>query len=95
MLIIGKPAKSIVSSNFKMSLLPDNPTLRLHFKLLKGSIHHWKASWICAPHLGIIMCFWWWENLFQLKVAVGTMHMHQGARCAKGLLGMINDEKKH
>jgi len=90
--------------DFKVSLLSDNPLLKLPVKLLVACSHRREASLIYAPPLTINIDFlpdifeyilgWRWENGIQRKVAAATMHTHLGASCVIGLLATVNVAKK-
>jgi hypothetical protein len=96
-----KETKSTVSDDFKVSLLSDNPLLKLPFKLLETCFHHREASRILASRLTIIIQFlhdivdhilgWRWEDVFQTKVAAVTTVRYLGTIYAVGLLPTINE----
>jgi hypothetical protein len=101
LLIIGKETKSMVSDDFKVSLLSDNPLLNVPFKLLETCFHRREDSWIWAPCLTIIIRFlpnivnhilgWSWEDVIQRELGAATTQRRLGTICAIGLLATIND----
>jgi len=81
-LLIGKEIKSAVLDDFKVTLLSDNPPLKLSVELLEACFHHQEASWIWVLHLSIIIWLlsnivdhilsWRWEEMIQTKIAAAT-----------------------
>jgi hypothetical protein len=104
LLVILKETKSMVSDDFKVSLLSDSPLLKLAFKFLEACVCGRDASWIWAPRLTIIIQFlpdilnqilaWRCVDVIQMKVAAATTHRCLGTISAVALLATINDAKK-
>jgi len=103
--VICQETKSIVSDDFKVSLLPDNPPWMLHFECLESCVRCQEAAWIGVGHLSIIIQFlpnmidyivcWRSDDVIHRTVAVTSTHRHLGTRCACGMLATIHDAKKH
>lgn len=100
LLIIGTETESMVSDDFKVLLLSENPASKLAFKLLEACFCSLEACWSWEPHLSSIMQFlpniighilsWRWEDVILRKVDVGTTHRRLGSRCAVTLLATIH-----
>lgn len=101
LLIIGNESKSMVSIDFKVSLLCGNPPSKLLFNHVKAIIHCWRASSIWVLHHIIIVrllcviidhilgCRQ--EHVNHRTVATATTYNYLGMRCIIGMIGMIND----
>ena len=104
LLVISKDTNSTVSDDFKVSLLPYNPPMRLAFELWEACFHCREASWMLVPPCTIIFQFihiliyhmlrWKCEHVSRGKVAAASTHNLLGTRCAISLLATINDETK-
>jgi len=103
LVVIGKETRSTVLDDFMVSLMPENPPLKLPWQLLEACFGHQESAWIWAVRLGsniqllpnivdhILGCRW--EPVILGKVAAVTTQRCLGTSCAVGLLATINDAK--
>jgi hypothetical protein len=55
--VIRNETKSMVTDDLMISLLSDNPCLKLLLKLVKAFFSRWEASWIWLLHVTIDIRF--------------------------------------
>jgi len=93
----------MLSDNFNVLLLSNEPHLKLPFEVLEACVYHREASSMWALHLSItirflpdsvdhILCCRW-EDVIERKVPAAITYRHLGTRCAISLLATINDAK--
>jgi len=75
---ISQEIKSTVSDVLNVSLLPDNPSLKLPIELLETCFLFWEVSWIWALSLSIIIWFLPISSI-NSRLEVGGGHPEEGS----------------
>jgi hypothetical protein len=93
----------MVSDNFKVPQLSDNPHLELPFELVRGCFRCRESTSIWARHFSFLIRFlsntihhvpsWTRGNAIKRKVAGSTRNRRQCTHCAVGLVAMMSKKR--